>query len=298
MPLRSVIGPSAADPPFEAGSVYVERAPGGTLDTLYVRPAPGAAGAATAVDWSRLFVEARLDMHTFTSIAPDPALALEGDIRVAWTGVVAGEPAPLRVEAASLEGRPTMFRVIGPRTTVEFGAVPFVMADRSAAARITTYSTVAFLLMSYAGAAFFMARNAKLGRGDRRGAARLARVMSVLAFLASMLAAAPPFDVRIVATMHGAAAIGLFAGAWCWAFYMAIEPFVRRQWPRMLTGWSRLMAGEWRDPQVGREVFLGAFTTVTTTVIMVAAHWSIRRAGGERRSTKCFTFARLAASST
>jgi hypothetical protein len=43
----------------------------------------------------------------------------------------------------------------------------------------------------------------------------------------------------------------------CLLFYFALEPFVRRTWPQMLIGWSRLAAGGWRDPLVGRSVLLG-----------------------------------------
>jgi hypothetical protein len=36
---------------------------------------------------------------------------------------------------------------------------------------------------------------------------------------------------------------------------MAIEPWVRRRWPKSILG--RLLAGSWRDPVVGRDVLLG-----------------------------------------
>lgn len=39
--------------------------------------------------------------------------------------------------------------------------------------------------------------------------------------------------------------------------YMAVEPWVRRQWPKTLISWSRLLAGNWRDPVVGRDILLG-----------------------------------------
>jgi serine/threonine-protein kinase len=141
--------------------------------------------------------------------------------------------------------------------------------------------TVGLLLVGYLGAGFFMWRNVVLGRGDRRGAARLARVIALLVFGASLLSSSVAIDGRVFSVIQGAAAVALFAGAWCWAFYMAIEPFVRRQWPRLLVGWSRLMAGEWRDPQVGREVFIGALSATGTTVLVTAASWMSRTPGAE-----------------
>jgi hypothetical protein len=154
------------------------------------------------------------------------------------------------------------------------------MSSRAVVIAVVVSTT--FLALSYIGAAFFMRRNFILGRGDRRGAARLAKVTGLCVFAASWLAAAPPFDSRIFGALHGAAAVGLFAGAWCWAYYMAIEPFVRRQWPRMLVGWSRLMAGEWRDPQVGRELFLGGLTAALINgVIYLVQNALLLKWGGE-----------------
>ena len=40
--------------------------------------------------------------------------------------------------------------------------------------------------------------------------------------------------------------------------YLGLEPFVRRSWPTMLVGWSRMLAGRIRDPLVGRDVLVGA----------------------------------------
>lgn len=273
IPLRGVDGFKPADPPFEPGSVYVERAPDGSLDTLHVSPVAGArpqADGAPRVDWSRLFGEARLDMSAFTPSAPEPALSLPGRLRTAWAGSAPGTGSPLRVEAAELAGRPVAFRVLSPRTPFEFGSTAVIDPDdTSSAGTVSVVAIVGFLTLSWAGVGFFMHRNLTLGRGDRRGAGRLARAMAALVFLASLLTSSAPFDSRIFGTLHGAAAAGLFAGAWCWAYYMAIEPFVRRQWPRMLVGWSRLMGGEWGDPQVGREILIGTLSALAIASLFV-----------------------------
>jgi serine/threonine-protein kinase len=36
-----------------------------------------------------------------------------------------------------------------------------------------------------------------------------------------------------------------------------MEPFVRRRWPQMLISWTRLVSGDWRDPLVARDMFIG-----------------------------------------
>jgi serine/threonine-protein kinase len=48
-----------------------------------------------------------------------------------------------------------------------------------------------------------------------------------------------------------------------WMLYLALEPFVRRRWPRILISWSRLISGEWCDPLVGRDVLIGAWCCET-----------------------------------
>jgi serine/threonine-protein kinase len=44
----------------------------------------------------------------------------------------------------------------------------------------------------------------------------------------------------------------------CFTLYLAIEPFVRRTWPKVLIAWTRLLGGGFRDPMVGRSLLYGA----------------------------------------
>jgi serine/threonine-protein kinase len=62
--------------------------------------------------------------------------------------------------------------------------------------------------------------------------------------------------------IFGALSAAMFMAGFVWVFYLAIEPYARRQWPRALTGWTRLIRGEWRDPLAGRELLVGAATGV------------------------------------
>lgn len=39
--------------------------------------------------------------------------------------------------------------------------------------------------------------------------------------------------------------------------YFAIEPFIRRRWPQVLVSWARVLAGDWGDPLIGRDVLAG-----------------------------------------
>jgi hypothetical protein len=48
----------------------------------------------------------------------------------------------------------------------------------------------------------------------------------------------------------------LFFGLF-WILYVALEPYVRRFWPRMLVSWVRLLDGRFRDPLVARHLLIG-----------------------------------------
>jgi serine/threonine-protein kinase len=43
-----------------------------------------------------------------------------------------------------------------------------------------------------------------------------------------------------------------------WLIYIALEPFMRRRWPNLIISWNRLLAGNYRDPLIGREILIGA----------------------------------------
>jgi hypothetical protein len=50
---------------------------------------------------------------------------------------------------------------------------------------------------------------------------------------------------------------GLLWSCFTWLLYIALEPYVRRRWAAALVSWSRLLAGDFRDPLVGRDVLAG-----------------------------------------
>ena len=112
------------------------------------------------------------------------------------------------------------------------------------------------LVVTLAGAVFAR-RNLRLGRGDTRGATRMAGAYLVLSigYRALMLPSDPATWPLVL--QHNVA-MEVFAAACIWLFYIAVEPYVRRLWPHTLISWTRLVAGQFRDPLVGRHVLLGA----------------------------------------
>jgi serine/threonine-protein kinase len=53
-----------------------------------------------------------------------------------------------------------------------------------------------------------------------------------------------------------------------WLLYLALEPIVRRNMPELIVSWNRLLAGDWRDPLVGRDVLLGTVLAIAHTALI------------------------------
>jgi hypothetical protein len=63
----------------------------------------------------------------------------------------------------------------------------------------------------------------------------------------------------------------LFAASFAWLAYLAVEPFLRRRWPETLITWTRLLAGEFRDPLVGRDLLVGCAAGTLLAVVAVTS---------------------------
>ena len=121
------------------------------------------------------------------------------------------------------------------------------------------FMLVVIILLALFGSALLARRNLLLGRGDRRGAWRVA----IAFFLVRML-------VWAFASHHNGhaereldlfltqLALAVFFAAFLWLLYVAFEPFVRKKWPGWIISWSRLLAGDYRDPLVGRDLLIGS----------------------------------------
>jgi hypothetical protein len=201
-------------------------------------------------DWTALLAAAGVDMSRFAPAEPQWIPLVSFDTRAAWTGSYAHAPeVPLRIEAASWRGRPVYFQVIGPWSKPERMAPP----------QWTGWDSFgnAFFICTLILAAFLAWRNIRLGRGDTRGAFRLAAFvlsMSMLAWLCS--ASHVPTAHEFVSFMEAVNVFFASAGR-AWIFYVALEPYVRRRWPQIMITWSRLLGGGVRDPLVGGHVLIG-----------------------------------------
>lgn len=242
-------------------------------------PAERAAGdAPEAPGWPVLFAAAGLEQGAFVEAEPVGLAPVPIDRRLAWTikpeeADRAGLPPYLRIEGGQREGRPVYFMVAGPWNKA--AETPDVAEERASAQR-TMWALILIgipvLLAPVIGAFVLARRNLRAGRGDRRGAGRvavfvLAAEMVWWALWCDHTTAAGDLDRAIMALGNAVLGAGLV-----WLCYIALEPIARRRWPRTLISWSRLMAGRWRDPLVGRDVLLG---------IVGGAAWMVMAAGAD-----------------
>jgi hypothetical protein len=219
-----------------------------------------APAAPAAVDWSRFFALAGLDPASFTAVASGWTPLSAADDRRAWTGSLATDPpTPVRIEAASEAGTPVFFAVIYPWT--EPARVPLAGRGNDES-RLNEALNVIFFLSAVIGGGFLCLRNIRAGRYDRRGATVVA-LATILLEWTRLVAGSPSLGAALSPrVLVEPAARALWMGGLIWMCYTALEPIVRRVWPNLLVGWTRLTAGRWRDPLVGREVFVGAVVGV------------------------------------
>ena len=217
-------------------------------------------------DASQFFTAAGLDLHNFQTTPPLWAPPVASDSRAAWTGPFPGMPgSSLRVEAAWWNQKPVWFQLIPPWAKATRMPAPSSSQD------IATYFQSAVFLIFLVGSSILAWRHVRLGRGDRQGAFRLAAFIFNIAFFDVLLMTHGLFSSQGVFLLGAAAGRSLWVAARLWLAYLALEPVVRRRWPRILISWSRLVTGKWQDPVVGRDVLAGIILGLGYALILIAA---------------------------
>ena len=245
------------DPPLDvSGMTLVRLNPRGRLTQLIAVPpqVEKPAGAASSPDWVVLFAAAGLDPSKWPPSQPIWAPPVNSDSRAAWTGTLAERPnVAMRIEAAASRGKPVYFELIGPWTRPE-RMQPY---EPTAGERAFFVILIVLLISVVVVSAMLARRNLQLGRGDRRGAFRLAAFAFVAFAVAVLFGAHHVADSGEVGLFAQLLICGCGFSCFLWTLYIALEPYVRRRWPATLVSWSRLLAGGFRDPLVGRDVLAG-----------------------------------------
>lgn len=223
---------------------------------LWVPPQIETTGAAAPdPDWNQMLAASGLDPASLKPVEPTWLPPTGFDRRFGWRGYYPEDPkTEMQISAASYRGKPVYFHVIGPWSQPWRMQTP--QRSRSQTVRITTFIIGGFVTLILA--ALFARRNLRLGRGDRRGAFRISAFMFSTAALTGLLTAHHVPDLaaewQVLIRITEAA---LFISSFVWLYYLALEPFVRRQWPELLISWTRLLSGHFRDPLIGRDLLVG-----------------------------------------
>jgi predicted Ser/Thr protein kinase len=215
-------------------------------------------------DWTAFFAAAGLDLGRFKAVEPEWTPAVMADARMAWLGNYPETPEiPIRVEAAEYHGRPVSYtEILSPQQT-PLPAPDGGGNDRSPGALV--YLALELIVMI--GSVPFARYNLRLGRGDTRGAVRLG-LFALCLGLGSWLiggthaAGAGEADLFVMAAMRS-----VFGAVTLALTYVSFEPFVRRSWPQTMISWSRVLAGGFRDPLVGRDILIGCLGGVVLVLI-------------------------------
>lgn len=227
-------------------------------------------------DWSPLFRAAGLDAGGLRPVEPRWAASVDSDRKAAWEGVYPGEPrVEVRIEAAAYHGRPVWFEILPP------WAHPSRMRELGERTSRTPVAEAGVWILALAmplGGILLARHNLRLGRGDQKGAFRVALFVFVTYGVARLIradhVAVPGEELWILIKVL---AYPCFWAIQVWLLYMALEPYARRRWPQMLISWKRLLAGRLRDPLVGRDILIGCFVGTAIRALfaltVIAPEW-------------------------
>ncbi len=222
------------------------------------------------VDWANLFVEAGLDIRNYRPTESNWTPPVYADESFSWEGAhVDHAEIPVRIEAAAFEGKPVYFQIVAP----------WDKPDRQVETAVTTPVKVAgvlfislFLCVIIAGV-FLARRNLQRGRSDAKGAFKITIFVFLMSLAAGLLFADHiPNLQKEMPLLTKMAGIALFDGALIGLIYLALEPYVRRRWASLIISWNRLLAGDFKDPLVGRDILVGGILGLahTATIFLMS----------------------------
>ncbi|HEV8573135.1 MAG TPA: serine/threonine-protein kinase, partial [Dehalococcoidia bacterium] len=256
------------DPPADvAGMATVTLDPLGRLIRFGRTPGEGERSKASGpkADWGRLFSEAGLDSSEFVPAEPHETPLVPHDSRLAWERRVTPR-SPIRVTAATLDGKAVHFNV------ADDGVTPDVSRNPFSTGRSPTGEAVLWILSVsiFTGAAVLARQNLRLGLGDVRGARRLGMFVTCAGVLSMILHAHHvPVALEALTFVFAASGWALVWAGFTWLIYISLEPHVRRTWPNALISWTRLLAARVRDPLVGRDLLVGLLAGIVLTAMQI-----------------------------
>jgi len=249
-------------------------------DTASEPAGPGASPSASnasqigPVDWGPLLAAAGVDQAQLRPATARWVSLAAADARAAWDSKWPESERPLHIEAAAWRGKPVYFALVSPwtrpnRTPTE--------ENKSSAGNIMA---LVVLFLTAAAGVWFASRNLARGRGDRQNAWRLACAAFAVGMAAFLLRVHFVASLSMLLLVILAISTSLLAAGTLWVLYIALEPYVRRNWPQTIISWTRLMSGRVRDPLVGRDLVFGVVMGISWVLVFEIGLLLRMHAGG------------------
>ncbi len=254
------------DPPLNAPNMVNVKLDqhGRLIEFIAVPPFVSGQTGNRETDWNALFAEAGLDISKFEQIESNRTPPVFADERRAWEkSPVDRAEIPLRIEAAGFQGKPVFFRITAPWNEAAEATHPGENFFR----KIGVILILSIYGLVIVGSILLARHNLKVGRGDLRGAVKLMIFLFSVLFAGRLIYADHiPTVWGELAVIYQPFAVSLILTLFVGLMYIALEPFVRRYWSELLISWNRLLAGDFRDPLIGRDALFGLLLGMGHTV--------------------------------
>jgi serine/threonine-protein kinase len=257
------------DPPLTASgmtNVYLDTR-GRLVEFVHVpNQVIGKTTETNTANWTKLFDEAGLDFNKFEQTEPQWTPPVFADTQAAWTGTLADfADIPIRIEAAAYQGKPVYFKVVTPWDK----PVREDQATDNIYDRIGQIIGIILIIIVLVGSVFIARHNLKVGRGDIKGAGKLAAFYFLTVSFADLITADHASTLAGETTiLYTLVSSRIYFAAITALLYLALEPFARRWWSELLISWNRLLAGDFRDPLIGRDILVGGFFGLLFSLIL------------------------------
>ena len=266
-------------PPILSGMINLQLDPEGHL--LYFQAIPPEKEEnpqpSRPADWLPLFAAAGLDPAQFHSVESVWDSLASADTRAAWDGVWPGSARPLHLEAAARRGKPVFFALTGPWTKPN----RMKQTEQTRADKTSQVIGLSVAFFVFAGSLLLAYRNYSRGKGDRQGALRLASLVFALELSICLFRSHFVLTLDTVSLVIFAISTGLFVSTFIWVLYLALEPYVRRNWPQTIISWTRILSGRFRDPLVGRDLLYGVLLGISWVFVFAVGSLFLVRAGDQ-----------------
>ncbi len=258
---------TSTDPPAEdPGMIIVNLDPQGKLEELRVETARGVPEETTpppAPDWNKLLTAAGFDPANCQPVEPRRNPPVYADTLAAWTAPMLERPkVTMRLEAAAYRGRPVSFWEIGP-----WSPSPGNSQNTSNAQHISIIFASCIVGSLLVAGTVLAWKNLQKKRADLGGALRLAGVVFVAEIAEWVIGATHQSNFWEAYSFTLELAWACLASVFLWMLYVALEPVVRRKIPTLLISWNRLLAGNFSDPMIGRDLLAGVAFGVFSQVL-------------------------------